>query len=479
MEKLAKHAVDLACQLGADYADIRICYLEKQEIRMKNGKLEVLTEHQDQGFGLRVLAEGGWGFVSCPSLSEEAITKSAGEALQTARASAKVRQSALQLSDVAPVQSTTQSPVEKDPFVIPIEEKIDLLTKADQVMAKYPAIKSRVATFLAMREQKLFVSSIGSCIHQEMTIVGGGVRVVSSDGRDVQIRSYPNMFDGNFQQAGYEYVESLDLVQNAARIAEEATLLLEADPCPTGNFPLLLHGSQLALQIHESCGHAVELDRVLGEEAGFVGKSFLTTDQQHRFMYGSPLVQLTADATTAGGLGSFAFDDEGVPGQTKPIVENGTFVGYLTGRDTAPQIGEASMGAMRAVGWQNVPIVRMTNINLAPGDLSLEELITSTEYGIYMEGIRSWSIDDLRYQFHFGCEIAWEIRDGKKARMLKNPSYSGNTPDFWRSCDGIADLADWKMWGFLNCGKGEPIQVMYVGHGTSTARFQNVQVGVN
>jgi TldD protein len=476
MEQLAQVALEEAQKLGIDYLDLRIGQLEREEIEVKNGIVDSLTHHQDQGFGVRVLANGGWGFVSRPFLTPEAMVDAVKEAYEIAKASSTVRREPLVLSEVEPVQTTYRTPVAKDPFQVPLEEKIALLIEAEKNLRSKPEVVVGLATMYISRERKWFFSSIGSKVEQEFIYVGAGIQATATDGKDVQTRSYPNLFGGNYAQKGYEFIEEMDLVGNAPRVAEEAVQLLAADPCPTVRTTLILHSSQLALQIHESCGHAVELDRVLGEEAGFVGKSFLTTDKLNNFQYGSKIVNLTADATTPGGLGTFAFDDEGVPAQRVPLVANGQFVGYLSGRDSAPRINQSSIGAMRCVGWQNVPIVRMTNINLEPGDMTLDELIASTEEGIYMEGIKSWSIDDRRYNFQFGCEIAWEIKNGKKVRMLKNPTYTGNTPEFWRNCDGIAN--DWQLWGFPNCGKGEPLQSLFVGHGTPSARFRNVQIGV-
>lgn len=479
MEKLAPKIIDQAQQLGAEYTDIRISMMTTEQIEVKNGQIENCIHQVDQGIGIRVLVDGGWGFVSLPHLEEDEVEQVVKQVIDTALASRTIRHSELLLSGIEKVTGYYQTPFEIDPFTVPIEERIELLQKANQVLQKHSEVVVARSMMYMHREQKLFVSSIGSHIEQEITIVGAGIQAIASNGKDVQVRSYPNTFNGNFVQQGYEYILNLQLAEEADRVANEAVLLLTADPCPSGRQTLILHGSQLALQIHESCGHAVELDRALGEEEGFVGASFLTTDKLGHYQYGSPIVNLTADATTPGGVGTYIYDDEGVPAQREPLVQQGKFVGYLSGRDTAPRVGRESIGAMRAVGWQNVPIVRMTNVHLEPGDQTLEEIIASTPSGIYMEGIKSWSIDDLRYQFQFGCEIAWEIKEGKKVGMLKNPTYTSNTPEFWSSCDAIANQDDWKLWGFPNCGKGEPMQVIFVSHGTSTARFQNVQIGVN
>jgi len=292
---------------------------------------------------------------------------------------------------------------------------------------------------------------------------------------------------GRHQQTrGWEFVTEQDLVGNAARIAEEAVALLSADPCPEDVTTLILGGSQVALQVHESCGHAIELDRVFGAEAGFAGTSFLTPDKLGNFRYGSEVVNITADATLPGGLGTFGWDDEGVPAQRVDIVREGLFVGYLTDRETArrllrllgpsPYVTGQSNGTARASGWNRIPMIRMTNVNLLPGTWKLEDLIADTDRGIFMDTNRSWSIDDRRLNFQFGCEIAWEIRGGRLTRMLRNPIYTGITPEFWRSCDAVCDADHWVLWGTPNCGKGEPMQVGHTGHGASPARFRNVRV---
>ena len=270
-----------------------------------------------------------------------------------------------------------------------------------------------------------------------------------------------------------------DLVSNAERTASEAVELLTADPCPRDQTTtLILGGSQLALQIHESCGHPIELDRVFGTEAAFAGTSFLTTEKLNNFRYGSEVVNLTAESLRPYGLGTFGWDDEGVPAQSTPIVREGLFTGYLMSRETAPLLAMSSNGCMRASGWNRIPLIRMTNVSIEPGDWTLDDLIADTENGIYMDTNRSWSIDDRRYNFQFGTEIGYEIKDGKLGKMLRNCTYTGITPEFWNSCDAVCNEKHWTMWGTPNCGKGQPMQVAHTGHGASPARFRNIKVGV-
>src|SRR5690242_10666812 len=328
------------------------------------------------------------------------------------------------------------------------------------------------------RSRQVFVSTIGSVIDQTRCLSGGGFSALSYKDGEIQKRSYPNSFGGQHQLKGYELVDELDLLANAPRIADEAVALHGADQCPEGTFDLVLDSSQLGLQIHESVGHPIELDRVLGSEANYAGMSFLTLDKLNTLRYGSEIVNVVCDARPehGPGLGTFAFDDEGVPAQATDIIRDGLFTGYMTSRETAAAIGQArSNGTMRADGWARIPLIRMTNVSLRPGAQTLDEVFGGD--GIYMETNRSWSIDDKRYNFQFGCEIGWEIRGGKRGRMLKNPSYSGISTEFWNACAAIAGREHWTLWGVPNCGKGQPEQVMGTGHGASPARFRKIKIG--
>ena len=288
----------------------------------------------------------------------------------------------------------------------------------------------------------------------------------------------PNSFRGHIKAAGWEHIRTLGLIEEAERTGREAVELLSAPECPSEVTTLILDSGQVELQVHESIGHPIELDRVLGMEEAYAGSSFLTTEDRGTLKYGSPLVSITADATLSGGLGSFGYDDEGVPAQRVPILVDGIFQNFLTSRETAPVVGQTSNGTRRADGWSHLPLIRMTNISLEPREGSLAEIIGDTKDGIFMATNQSWSIDDKRINFQFGCEIAWRIKDGKLTQMYKNPNYTGITTEFWGSCDAVGGREEWTVWGTPNCGKGQPGQVARVGHGTSPARFRDVQVGV-
>ena len=404
----------------------------------------------------------------------------AAQAVSIAKASALAKRSDVVMAHEGAYIDSWQSPFRKDPFEIPLETQLDLLLAADAAMR---VVKGVTLTETGMQFRKIdswFASSIGSRIHQSKVITGCGIAATSFQGDEIQKRSYPNSFGGQHALQGYELVESLELLKHAPRIAEEAAALHSAPQCPEKKGTVILGGSQLGLQIHESVGHPIELDRVLGMEANFAGMSFLTTEKLGKLRYGSDIVNVVADARLehGPGLGTFGYDDEGVPAQCTPIITNGLFTGYLSNRETAVSIGlKSSGGTMRTESWNRLPIIRMTNISILPGTWRYKDLIADTDDAILMETNRSWSIDDRRYHFQFSTEIAWEIKGGKKTRMLKNPSYSGITTEFWNSCDAICSREHWTLWGTPNCGKGQPIQTMGTGHGASPARFRNIKVG--
>ncbi|MFN2129175.1 MAG: TldD/PmbA family protein [Anaerolineae bacterium] len=485
MREWTERALNLAEVEGATYADVRLVRRETQDITVKNGVVQRLALNETQGFGVRVIADGAWGFASSHDLDPDEIDRVTAQAVEIARASALTRAEDVDLGPREVHTGHYRTPVEIDPFQVPLERKIELLLEAERQARGVPGVAVATSSLAFWRENKTFASSEGSYIEQEIVESGGGVSAIAVAEGEMQRRSYPNSFGGDQATAGYEFIERNDLVGNAQRVGEEAVALLSAPQCPSAVTTLILDGSQLALQIHESCGHPIELDRVFGTEAAYAGTSFLTPDKYGSFRYGSDLVHITADSITPGGLGTFGYDDEGVLAGQVDIVRDGMFVGYLTSRETAqrlrrihPDAPERSNGAMRADGWNRIPLIRMTNVSLQPGTWTLEDLIADTDDGIYMVTNKSWSIDDKRLNFQFGTELAYEIRNGKLGQMLKNATYTGITPQFWQSCDAICDAGHWRVWGTPNCGKGQPGQVAHTGHGAAPARFRNVQVGL-
>ena len=482
MKDVASWALNVAALRGASYADVRLADDRHRGLTTKNGKVGSASVAESFGFGVRVIADGAWGYAASDDLSRNGVEAIAARAVEIAKASARVKQHDIQMAAEKPVTAEWTSPFQIDPFTTSVEQNIELLLKIDSELRSVPGVTLAETNLNFRREEQWFFSSEGADIHQTKYTSGTGYAAYAFAGSEIQKRSYPNSYGGQWQNKGYELIEELKLVENARRAGEEAVALLTADKCPEGVFNIILDSSQLGLQIHESVGHPIELDRVLGMEANFAGTSFLTLDKLRTLRYGSDLVNIVADARQehGPGLGTFAFDDEGVPAQCTPIITNGLFTGYLSSRETAHTLGATrSGGTLRADGWNHLPIIRMTNISILPGEepLTRDQLIASTEDGIYMETNRSWSIDDKRYNFQFGCEAGWEIKNGKRTRLLKNPSYSGITTEFWNSMDAICSRDEWILWGTPHCGKGQPQQVMGTGHGAAPARFAKVKVG--
>jgi TldD protein len=479
VKELIERALDAAERDGATYTEVRVAERETEQLTVKNGALEAATSNVSAGFGIRVLVDGAWGFSSSRSLDPAEADRVAREALEIARASGLARKAPVELDDTPPATDTYRTPYGEDPFAVTLDEKLRILMEADGLMAGVDGVAIRESNMVAGRERKTFASSAGAWIEQEIVEAGAGIEATAVNETEMQQRSYPNSFGGQVVTGGFEAVRALALADHAQETAELAVALLDAPQCPSGEMDLVLDSTQVALQIHESCGHPTELDRVFGTEASFAGTSFLTTDKLDTLRYGSEIVNIDADATAPGGLGTFGYDDEGVPAQNVPLISNGILVGYLTSRETAPRIGRRSMGSARAYAWSHIPLIRMTNINLRPGDAgSLDDLIADTRDGIYMSINKSWSIDDRRLNFQFGDQAGWLIKNGRLDRLVKNPTYTGITPQFWGSCDAICSSGEWTLWGLPNCGKGEPMQVGHVGHGAAPARFRNVKVGV-
>ncbi len=480
MKRLALEALDRAAGRGVEYADVRLSESRDREVTTKNGRAGHVSVSESAGLGIRVLDRGCWGFAATDDLSPEGIDVAAKLAVEIARSSAVARKHPVTLAPEVSCQAAWTSPCLIDPFSISVEENLAVLLEVDRELRRVAGVSLAEGSMVFDRTRQVFASTAGSVIDQTRTVSGAGFSALCFEDGEIQKRSYPNSFGGQHQLKGYELIHELRLAENAARIAEEVVALHTAAQCPEGRFDLILDSSQLGLQIHESIGHPIELDRVLGSEANYAGMSFLTLDKLDSLRYGSDIVNVVCDARIdhGPGLGTFAFDDEGVPAQRTDIIRAGRFTGYMTSRETAASVGGArSNGTMRAQGWNRIPLIRMTNVSLLPGEQSLDEVFGGVGHAIYMETNKSWSIDDKRYNFQFGCEIAWEIRNGRRVRMLKNPSYSGISTEFWNSCAAIAGPQHWTLWGVPNCGKGQPEQVMGTGHGACPARFRNIKVG--
>jgi TldD protein len=478
MLDVAKQAVDAAMAAGADYADGRVVTDESESLTVRNQQMEGIDRSRSEGIGIRVLVNGYWGFAATARLAPEEIDRTATLAVEIARAAARLPMEPVRLADIEPATGTWHSPMQEDPFHVPLEEKVALLMEATRRMQEVKGLAFAEGGIDLLRRQTWLATSEGTAVDQASVHSGAGIEATAIGDGEMQRRSFPNSFRGHISAAGWEHIQKLGLIEEAERTGTEAVELLSAPECPTEITTLVIDSGQMELQIHESIGHAVELDRVLGMEEAFAGSSFVRPDDRGRLRYASDLVSITADASLAGGLGSFGWDDEGVPAQRLPIIVDGVFQDFISSRETASVLGLPSSGAMRADGWQNFPLIRMTNISIEPHEGTLGDIIGDTKDGVFMTTNSSWSIDDHRVNFQFGCEIAWRIEDGRLTQMYRNPNYTGITTEFWQSCDAVGGREDWTLWGTPNCGKGQPGQVARVGHGASPARFRNVQVGV-
>ena len=462
---------------NVDYGDVRIVYQKTQSVNLRNGEPQGIADIWELGYGVRVLKNGRWGFASRSDLNKEEITKVVDEAVKLAEESSTVGGEPVILAPEDTYTGEYKSNIKIDPFTIPIKDKINLLLEADRNLSKVKGVLVRNVGIEIRRIEKYFASTEGTNVHQVIFLTGGEVKAMAPGANEIQVRTYPYA-GGVIMQKGWEYIQEIDLSGNAERVGEEAVMLLSAEQCPSGIYDIILAPDQLYLQIHESIGHALELDRVFGSEVSYAGASFATTEKLGKFRYGSEIVNIVADSTFEGGPGTFGWDDEGVKAHREYLIKDGILVGYLSSRETAQKLGRRSSGAMRASSYNRIPLVRMVNVNLLPGEWKLEDLIADTDRGILMETNRSWSIDDFRVNFQFGTEIGYLIENGKITRTLKNCTYTGITPEFWNSCDAICGEEEYRMIGVPNCGKGEPGQIMYLGHASSHARFRNVRVGI-
>jgi len=466
-----------------NYADIRLVKTENKNIATKDGIVEALNKSFSFGFGIRIFLSAGWGFsasVLPQNLSwrqkQKLIDQVINKAYNLAQQAALFNQKPILFPSRRPIKANWKTKYKIDPFKTSDNKIISHLLKAEKALRVSKKIKVSQAFFSSRQEEKIFASTEGSLIKQKILFTGAGIEATAIEKGELQNRSYPNSFRGQFVTKGAEILAEFKLEKNAPRIGEEAVKLLAAPNCPEGQWDIIIDSNQLALQVHESIGHALEFDRILGLEASFAGTSFVKPADIGQLEYASKIVNVTADATLTGGLGSFGFDDEGIKAKRQYLIKNGRLINALTSRETAAKYNLPVTGAMRAESWENIPLVRMTNINLEPGQWDFDDLVADTKKGLFLSTNRSWSIDDKRNNFQFGTEIAYQIKNGRLGKIYKNPVYSGKTIKFWHSCDAICNKNHWQVWGTPNCGKGEPVQTMHVGHGTAPARFRKIKV---
>jgi TldD protein len=469
-----ENAVQWAAQNGASYADARYVERESETVSVKDGQVEGTERESDRGVGVRVLYNGSWGFAASDRIAGESVVVPLFEqAIARAEAAAMVQRRRVVLAPQAPQHGEYRTPLRRDPFAVPLTERVELLRSADAILAT-PNAKLRRVSVAAYRTRKHLVTSEGTDVRQDIVECGAGLNVTASAaGAKPATRSDMR----NVRQAGWEYIEEFDVLGHARTFARDVEAVLAAKPALEKPTTLLIDQPFLALLVHESCGHPTESDRVLEHEVAFAGTTFLWPKDRGTLRYGSAFVNLTADATIPGGMGTFGWDDDGVPATRTPLVERGIFTGYLSSRETAGALGIARSGACaRAEGWQHFPIVRMVNVSLEPGDATYDELLRGIDDGLLLESPASYSLDDKRQNFHFSTQVARVIRNGEVGEYVRGVAFQSLTPDFWGSCDGVAD--DWELHGFLSCAKGEPLQLMRVGHGAAHARFRDRPIEV-
>ena len=473
----ASAAVQGAMAAGARYADARVMVTRTEGMAAKNGVIETLRQGESAGVGVRALFGSSWGFHATAALTDADARRAGEQATAIAKASATVAGPPLDLASIEAERGHWDSSWEVHPLDdVTLSEKGDLLVGLTETIQR-AGIPLAEASYAIWDTEKWMVSSEGHRLSQHIVECGALINATAIGDGETQRRSYPGI-RGQYGTRGWELVRELDLPQHAERIADEAQALLSAPQCPAGTMDVVLGSEQMALQIHESVGHAIELDRILGWEAAFAGTSWLELSKMGHLRFGSEVMNITADATLPGALGSFGYDDEGTRAQKVDIIRDGVWVGVLSGRDSAARAGIETGGMVRADGYNRLPMVRMTNVGLLPGESSLEEMVAATEEGILMETNRSWSIDDHRLNFQFGCEVGWLIEDGRRTRMVRNPTYTGISPTFWGSMDMVGNESEWTFWGTPNCGKGQPQQNGHTGHPAAPARFRGVRVGV-
>ncbi len=477
LDDLVQRALAAATKAGATYADVRVVRRRNENVSAREDKVERVSSSDEYGLGVRVIAGGAWGFAATPVVTAAEAERVAKAAVDVAKANAALAKQPVTLAPVPANVDVWQTPLQKDPFKLPLEDKADLLLAINREAMQVAGVKFVNSMFACDGEWKLFASTDGAYIEQDITRIGAHYSVTAVDDKRGEFESRAHTAPP--RQAGFEYIESLPLVGDARRIAEEAVEKLKAPSVAAGKHDLVLDPTNLWLTIHESIGHPTELDRALGYEANFAGTSYATPDKLGKLQIGSPILTFYADKTTPGALATCGYDDDGVATQRWNLVERGMFVGYQTTREQAGWIHEkASRGTSYADSYASFPFQRMPNVSLAPGPrpLTTDDLIAATDDGVYIIGNGSWSIDHQRLNFQFGGQAFWEIKRGKKTRMLKDVAYQANTFEFWKSCDLIGGPASWAMGGSMSDGKGEPAQSNAVSHGCPPARFRGVNI---
>ena len=496
-KKLADVALNTAKSKGATYADVRIGRYLNQFIATRENKVQGLTSLESFGVGVRVIVNGTWGFASTNVVTEDGVKKATERAAAVAKANSKFQTAPVKLAAVQSYGEVSwKTPIQKNSFEVPVKEKVDLLLNANSEAMKAGASFVNSNLF-QVNEQKYFASSEGSYIDQDVHRIWPTFTVSVIDRASGKFKTRDAMSAP--MGLGYEYMipkaeeklegpagmklyrNNYDIVEDATIAAKQAKEMLTAKSVEPGKYDLVLEPNHLGLTIHESVGHPLELDRILGYEANYAGTSFATLDkmQSGTFKYGSPIVNIVADKTQVGSLGAVGYDDEGVKCKKWDLIKDGIFVNVQAIRDQAHIIGsKESHGCCYSQSWNDVQFQRMPNVSLQPGKdpYSSAQMIKDVEKGIYIAGRGSFSIDQQRYNFQFGGTAFFEIKNGKIEGMLNDVAYQSNTQEFWNNCVKICDQSDYRLFGSFFDGKGQPSQVSAVSHGSATTRFNGVNV---
>lgn len=481
-EQLRDHIARIR-SAGAHYVDARwYPFQETNDLLMWNGNLKEASASRESGVGVRVLYKGAWGFSAASDTSDLAAVFD--KAFDNARVAAERVTFPVRLAEKDAIEASFESPSAIDPFTVPLADKVAFLRTMDEKLNQ-PGVTQRICELTFTRKQIVFLDSEGSEIEKTIVEVFPSLEV---KGQDAQGVTHSREFQPGRMGAtrGWETLDMEVFTRNAERIVREMNQVLVADDCPKDVRSVILLPGIMYLQTHETIGHALELDRILGYELAYAGGSFVRLSDFGTLRYGSEKLTARADATIPNSPGSFGYDDDGVPAQDNVLIDKGLLVGAITGRQMVEEanararkrIFEGSSGANRATAFYRVPIERMTNINIDPGDEgTLEDIVGSTERGIILDGDKSWSIGSNREQFHFATEIGWLVEDGQVTHVVKNSTYQGETIPFYNSLSAVGDESTWEVCYVPNCGKGQPNQIMQLGHGVPVCRFDDVRIG--
>jgi len=477
MEQLIKQTMNKLCAPDISFADVRITKTDTEGIRYMNGFLRNYGSSMDStAIGIRVLINGCWGFAGSRDLGPASIERLVHTAISNARSGSNFIQKPVSFPALEPTVASYHHQPKINPFTLPKEEKIAFLGKlAEAIKPQGKIVHSWVAAQF-MRQEKYYINSEGTYSHTSYYNTLPIMEVVAAEGAQIQSRTWPGHMSAG--RGGFELFHEQKFEENTSRIIKEATDLLSAPVIEEEKADIIIGNGHLALQLHESVGHATEADRIFGMEISYAGKTFIKPEMLGKFQYGSPLVNIYSDSSDPRGLGFHPVDDEGVPGKRVDIIKDGILVNQQTSRQIAHLLGLEPSSNMKASYADDFPLVRMTNFCLAPGQGSLDDLIRDTEHGYLLDFTKTWSIDDNRNNFQFTTEIGYKIEEGRITGIVKEPTYFGITKEFWNACDRICGKEEWSYHSTFHCGKGEPGQAMQLSHGIAPARFKNINVSV-